>query len=103
MNRKMELEHLAIAEKAVALGECHILREEQMIAELDRHGHDTSEALALLAAYRRTQAEHLAHRSLILKTLQQKDGPDRIFRPGHYDAGPRQEGAKVERPKGGAR
>jgi hypothetical protein len=45
MNREMELHHLALAEKAMAEGERHILREEQMISELDRAGHDTSEAL----------------------------------------------------------
>jgi hypothetical protein len=94
MDRKMELDHLAIAEKAVAAGERHIAREEQMIAELDRDGHDTSLALATLANYRRMQAEHVAHRDLLLKMLQQDAakphiacGP--IFRPGHY--GPRSE------------
>jgi len=98
MNRKMELEHLALAEKAVAEGERHIQREEQMISELDRAGHDTREALALLATYRRTQAEHVVHRNLILKSLQQKDRPDAMFRPGHYDGSPQQQ-EQAKRPK----
>ena len=34
MGRKMELAHFAIAEKAVADGEHHIEREEQMLADL---------------------------------------------------------------------
>ena len=71
MDRKMELHHLAIAERAVLKGDRHIAREEQMIAELDRDGHDTKLALATLANYRRMQAEHVAHRDLLLKMLQQ--------------------------------
>jgi hypothetical protein len=102
MNREMELQHLALAEKTIALGERHIQREEQMISELDRDGHDTSEALALLETYRRTQAQHVAHRNMLLKLLQQKDEPDAIFRPGHYDSSPRQrEPMPVERAKDG--
>jgi hypothetical protein len=50
MNRTMELTHLAIAEKAVAQGERHIQREEEMIAELDRAGHDTKQALTMCNA-----------------------------------------------------
>jgi hypothetical protein len=97
MNRKMELEHLALAERTVAQGERHIQREEQMISELDRAGHDTRDAMALLATYRRTQAEHIAHRNLILKMLQRRD-PAAIFRPGHYDspAAWRSEGEQVK-------
>jgi len=46
MDRKMELDHLTIAEKAVRDGERHIEREEQLIADLDRAGHDTKQAVA---------------------------------------------------------
>jgi hypothetical protein len=76
MNRTMELTHLAIAEKAVAQGERHIQREEEMIAELDRAGHDTKQALTMLATYRKLQAQHVAHRDQILKALQQQGGRD---------------------------
>jgi glutamine synthetase adenylyltransferase len=72
MDRKMELDHLAIAEKAVAKGERHIEREEQLIADLDRAGHDTKHARETLANFRRMQAEHVAHRDLLLKMLQEK-------------------------------
>ena len=89
MNLKMERAHLAIAEKAVAVGEQHILDQERRVAELDWDGHDTKRALATLANFRRMQAEHVAHRNLLLHMLQQDaarpalpDGP--IFRPGHY-------------------
>jgi hypothetical protein len=70
MNQKMELEHLAIAERAVLEGERHIAREERMIANLDRAGRDTTLARAKLATLRRTQAEHVAHRDLLLEVLQ---------------------------------
>ena len=71
MERKMELAHLAIAEKTVADGERHIQRQEQRVAELDRDGHDTEQALATLATFRQMQAEHVAHRDLLLKIMQQ--------------------------------
>jgi hypothetical protein len=101
MNREMELQHLALAEEAIARGERHIQREEQMISELDRDGHDTSEALALLETYRQTQAAHVAHRNLILQMLHQKDEPDAIFRPGHYEGRPQPGPTPVERAKDG--
>ncbi|HZR75183.1 hypothetical protein [Bradyrhizobium sp.] len=85
MDRKMELDHLAIAEKAVVEGDRHIAREEQMIADLERGGHDTKLAFETLATLRRMQAAHIAHRDLLLKMLQQGNSADAIFRPGHYD------------------
>jgi hypothetical protein len=52
MDRKVELDHLAIAEKAVADGERHVERDEQMIADLFRPGHcdSTSEPELTLRA-----------------------------------------------------
>ena len=91
MDRKMELDHLALAEKAIAEGDRHIDREEQMIADLDRGGHDTRLARETLATLRRMQAEHVAHRNLILEMLQRKEPPDPIFRPGHYNDSPQQQ------------
>ena len=87
----MEFDHLAIAEKAVADGERHIARGERAIADLDRAGHDTKVARDTLATFRRTLAEHIAHRDLLLKMLQQDAAKPRlttdlIFRPGHYDS-----------------
>jgi hypothetical protein len=93
MDRNMELAHLAIAQKAVADGERHIECQEQRVAELDRDGHDTVQALAILATFRDMQAQHVAHRDLLLKMLRQDaakpqsaTGP--IFRPGYYDSAP---------------
>ena len=81
----MELDHLALAEKAVAEGERHIERDEQMISDLDRGGHDTVLARAMLETLRRMQAEHVAHRNLLLKMLGEHRGSDPIFQPGHYE------------------
>lgn len=100
MDRKMELDHLAVAERAVALGERHIEREERMIADLDRDGHDTTQARALLATYRLTQAEHVAHRNRLLRMLQQRNGSSAIFRPGHYEGRTEQDPARVDPFKG---
>jgi hypothetical protein len=85
MNRQMELDHLAVAERAVLLGERHIQREEQMISDLDRGGHDTRQALTLLATYRKMQAEHIAHRNRILEMLQRDGNNGAILTPGHHD------------------
>jgi hypothetical protein len=101
MDRKMELDHLARAEKTVALGERHIEREEQMIADLDRAGHDTRQARALLATYRLMQAEHIAHRNRLLEMLRQSHG-DAIFQPGHYEGHAEQGPARADPPKGRA-
>src|SRR5215475_318919 len=94
MDRSTELAHLAIAERAVASGERHIELQEQRVAELDRDGHDTKRALATLAIFRQVRAEHVAHRDLLLKILQEDaakpqllTGP--IFRPEHYDVSSR--------------
>ena len=86
MDRKMELDHLAIAERAVATGQRHIEREERMIADLERGGHSEDIELAreTLTTLRAMQAEHIAHRNLLLKMLQQGGSDDPIFRPGHY-------------------
>ena len=99
MDRRMELDHLAVAERAVVLGERHIAREERMIADLDRDGHDTTQARALLATYRLTQAEHIAHRNRILKMLQQRSGSSAIFRPGHVESDVEQDRARADGPK----
>lgn len=91
MNRKLELAHLAAAEKAVAMADRHVVLQEILVAELDRDGHDTARALAILQTFRRLQAQHIACRDFVLKMLQQDaasaqlpSGP--IFRPGHYES-----------------
>ena len=60
---------LAMAERHVALGEHHLARQEALIAELDRDGHDTADALKLLATMRATQRLHRQERNRLLAEL----------------------------------
>jgi hypothetical protein len=88
MERERERLALVGAEKVIAAGRRHIADQEQRVSELDRHAHDTTRARSLLALYRRVQAQHIAHRNLILRLLrdsrQTKKAAGPIFRPGHY-------------------
>ena len=59
VDRTTLLEHLAKAERHVAQGEAHIGRQEALVLDLERDGHDTKRALALLATLRETQAQHI--------------------------------------------
>lgn len=69
MDRAILLQSLAQAEKHVALGEKHITRQESLIAELDRDGHDTNGARDVLATLLQSQAIHLESRARILREL----------------------------------
>ena len=52
------MQHLAQAERHVAEGMRHIAKQEALIANLDRDGHDTAEAIKMLGTLRTTQALH---------------------------------------------
>jgi hypothetical protein len=54
----MVLRHLAEAERHIAQGETHLAKQSALIAELERHGHDTRGAQAVLTTMRETQALH---------------------------------------------
>jgi hypothetical protein len=71
MDRGVLLQHLAQAERHVAEGEQLLLRQEELIAELDRDGHDTEEARVILDTLRETQALHLQDRDRIIRELEQ--------------------------------
>jgi hypothetical protein len=58
MKRNILLEHLRLAEHHAAEGERHLAHQEQVVAELDQHGHDTREAIKVLATLRETQRLH---------------------------------------------
>jgi hypothetical protein len=68
MDRAMLQRHLAQAEQHVEQGQNHILQQETRIAQLDRDGHDTTEARKFLATLRETQAVHVESRERILKS-----------------------------------
>ena len=69
MDRQTMLEHLAMAKRHVAEGEIHLSRQRALIAELDRDGHDTADARAILATMLETQRLHVEDRDRILKEL----------------------------------
>jgi hypothetical protein len=65
------LQHLALAERHLAEGEERLVRQQELIAELDRDGHDTKDARMILATMRETQALHRQDRERILSELEQ--------------------------------
>jgi len=58
MDRATLREHLNQARRHAALGKHHLARQEALVAELDRNGHDTTAAMGVLATMRRTQELH---------------------------------------------
>lgn len=52
----------ALVEEHVALAECHVARQKEIVAEFRRAGHSTALAETLLAAFEQTLAMHLDHR-----------------------------------------
>jgi hypothetical protein len=71
MDRDMHLRHLEQAERHIALGKRHIADQEQLVADLARSGHDTTEARKLLDNFYATQVQHIQHRDRILRELEQ--------------------------------
>jgi hypothetical protein len=73
MDRAMLQQHLAQAEQHAALGQNHITKQESLIAELDRDGHDTTEARKVLATLRDTQKLHEQSVERIIAELEESD------------------------------
>jgi hypothetical protein len=71
MDHQTILQHLALAERHIVEGEERLVRQQELIAELDRDGHDTKQARAILATMQVTQALHYQDRELILTELEQ--------------------------------
>ena len=71
MDREMLERHLAMVEGHVTLGEGHIARQHELIAKLERGGHDSGEARHLLISFKQTQGLHLAHRDRLRRELAQ--------------------------------
>lgn len=69
MDRNMLLRHLAMAERHVALADTQITRQENLIANMDRRGRDTTKALALLKSLQATQALRVKDRKRLLAEL----------------------------------
>jgi hypothetical protein len=69
MDRQQTMEHLALAEEHVRVGAKNVARQREMIAELERDGHDTTQARSLLAHFEQVQAMHVADRERLLREL----------------------------------
>ncbi len=69
MDRTMLLGHLAKAKEHVALGEGHVRKQRELIAKLQRDGHDVTEAKKLLARFEDLLAMHKEDRDRIEKEL----------------------------------
>jgi len=69
MDRRLLQQHLEQAERHIALGKQHLAKQEAIIAELDRDGHDTTDALAILVTLRETRSLHVQDRDRILSEL----------------------------------
>ena len=71
MDRDMVLRHLAEVERHIVQGEAHLAKQLPLIAELERHGHDTRGPQAVLTTMRETQALYQQDRERILRELQE--------------------------------
>ncbi len=71
MDRAIILEHLAQAERHVADGKQIIEKQEALIIDLERDGHDITDAIKILMTMRQTQALHEDGRDQIMKELEQ--------------------------------
>ncbi len=70
MDRRTQLFRLRMAERHVVEGERRVNRQERIVAELDRDGHNATEARRLLGNFYDAQRLHLEHRSRMLRELQ---------------------------------
>ena len=73
-DRQMILDHLRLAESHVSLGQEHIVRQRQLVAELKRDGHDPGDAGKLLAQFEELQAMHVADRDRLIGELAEAGG-----------------------------
>jgi arginine repressor len=62
-------QHLAQAREHIAIGEKNIARQTEIVADLERDGHDVTAARQLLAQFEELQALHIADRNRLEKEL----------------------------------
>ena len=60
---------LAQAERDVSQGQRHIAQQRELIAKLERDGHDTKQAIELLHQFEQLQEMHVADRDRLRKEL----------------------------------
>ena len=69
MDRTSLRQHLALTEKHVSMGEEHLARQKELIAELEGNGHDSTQARHLLRLFERSQELHVADRNRLRDEL----------------------------------
>jgi hypothetical protein len=69
MDRALAEQHLTVAERLVAQSQSLIVRQRQLIAEIEGNGHASATARELLRQLQETQAIHVADRDRLLKEL----------------------------------
>jgi len=69
MDRSMILRHLAQTEEHIRLGARNIARQEEIISELEAHGHDSVQARRMLANFEEAQSIALAEREMVKEEL----------------------------------
>jgi hypothetical protein len=69
MDREILEMLLAQAKQHVMLSDLHVARQREIIAELERNGHDSTPARELLAVFLATQATHVSGRDRLFEEL----------------------------------
>jgi hypothetical protein len=79
MDRATLEEHLALAAAHVAAGERLVARQRELVAQLERDGHDTLEATKVLNQLEQLQALYIADRDRLRKELGLQAGAARCL------------------------
>jgi len=69
MDRALWEQHLFLAERHVAAGERHVARQREIVAELERQGHDSGVAVRLLDSFEKLLAVHRKDRDRLRADL----------------------------------
>jgi hypothetical protein len=69
IDRKLWHEHLAQADRHVAEGKQQVARQREIVAKLERDGHNAAAPRDLLRLFEEMQAMYIADRDRILKDL----------------------------------
>lgn len=86
MDQEALQQHLAQIERHIAQGVVHLARQRALIAELDRAGHDTGQARAILDTLMETQVLHEQDREHLLGLASQREDRATAERPKIYRA-----------------
>ena len=69
VDRAMLQQHRRLAYEHVKLGERHVWRQRELVAELEADGHDTTEAKRLLANFEALLEQHAQERDRLVRKL----------------------------------